>query len=186
MRAFIGLVIVGVLALTACKDELTGVVQHDTDPDSVPTMVSHNVQTIVSDDGHTRYRITTPEWLMYEMAQEPHWIFPDGVKAEELDSAFMTVTSIECDSAYYDENKQLWDLRGHVQITNSAKDVILTDQLYWNQAQHRLYGDAFIHIERQDRIIEGYGYESNESFTTYTLRQVAAIFPIDDSRMPHP
>ena len=34
--------------------------------------------------------------------------------------------------------------------------------------------------------IEGYGYESNEQLTTYELRQVEAIFPIDERRMPHP
>lgn len=173
--------------LVGCKDgELKSVVQHATDPERVPTMASNDVQTIISDDGHTRYRITTKRWLMFEEAKKPHWIFPDGVKAEELDSAYAVTSTIECDSAYYDEPKQLWDLNGNVRITNSDGDVILTDQLFWNQSDHKLYSEAFIHIEKQGRVIEGYGYESNEKFTTYTLRKVEAIFPIDESRMPHP
>ena len=172
------------LVMAACKDQVTSVVAHDTDREKVPTMTSHDVQTVISDDGRTRYRITTKQWLMFEEAREPHWVFPDGVKAEELDSAYQCITSIECDSAYYDEHKQLWDLHGHVHITNADGDVILTDQLFWNQSDHRLYGEAFIHIERQGRVIEGYGYESNERFTTYTLRDVEAIFPIDESRFP--
>ena len=172
------------LLTTACKDQVTSVVSHATDPERVPTMTSNDVQTVISDDGHTRYRITTKRWLMFEEAREPHWIFPDGVKADELDSAFNAITSIQCDSAYYDEHKQLWDLRGHVHITNTDGDVIMTDQLFWNQNEHSLYGEAFIHIEKQGRVIEGYGYESNEQFTTYTLRDVEAIFPIDESRFP--
>ena len=90
------------LLTTACKDQVTSVVSHATDPERVPTMTSNDVQTVISDDGHTRYRITTKRWLMFEEAREPHWIFPDGVKAEELDSAFNAITSIQCDSAYYD------------------------------------------------------------------------------------
>ena len=167
------------LLLAGCKDgELKSVVSHATDPERVPTMAS--------DDGHTRYRITTDRWLMFEEAKDPHWIFPQGVKAEELDSAYAVITTIECDSAYYDKHRQLWDLNGQVSITNSDGDVILTDQLFWNQADHKLYSDAFIHVEKQGRVIEGYGYQSNEKFTTYTLRRVEAIFPIDESRMPHP
>ena len=175
------------VSLAGCKDgELKSVVDHATDPERVPTMATNDVQTIISDDGHTRYRITTDRWLMFEEAREPHWVFPDGVKAEEMDSAYAVISTIECDSAYYDKHRQLWDLNGNVRITNSDGDVILTDQLFWNQSDHKLYSDAFIHIEKQGRIIEGYGYQSNETFTTYTLRRVEAIFPIDESRMPHP
>lgn len=173
--------------VTSCKDEVTSVVKHATDPEQVPTMVSHDVQTIISDNGHTRYRITTSLWTMFEECQEPHWIFPKGVVAEEMDSLYRSVTTIKCDSAYYDERKQLWDLNGNVRITaNGGVDKIMTDQLYWNQLEHKLFSDAFIHVEKGGRVIEGYGYESNEQFSTYTLRKVEAIFPIDESRMPHP
>lgn len=178
---------VALSSLVGCKDgELKSVVSHATDPERVPTMASNDVQTIISDDGHTRYRITTSRWLMFEEAREPHWVFPDGVKAEEMDSAYVVTSTIECDSAYYDTHKQLWDLNGNVRITNDDGDVILTDQLFWDQNARKLYSEAFIHVEKQGRVIEGYGYESNETFTTYTLRRVEAIFPIDESRMPHP
>lgn len=181
------LLAVVLISLAGCKDgELKSVVSHATDPDRVPTMATNDVQTIISDDGHTRYRITTDRWLMFEEARDPHWVFPGGVKAEELDSAYAVVSTIECDSAYYDKHSQLWDLNGNVRITNDAGDIILTDQLFWDQGQHKLYSEAFIHIEKQGRVIEGYGYESNETFTTYTLRRVEAIFPIDESRLPHP
>lgn len=173
--------------VTSCKDEVTSVVKHATDPEEVPTMSTRDVQTIISDNGHTRYRISTPLWNMYEESKEPHWVFPKGVKAEEMDSAYHVVTTIKCDSAYYDEAQQLWDLRGNVHITSGGgADNILTNQLYWNQIQHKLYSNEFIHVEKQGRVIEGYGYESDEHFATYTLRKVEAIFPVDESKMPHP
>ena len=174
------------LAMVSCKEDSTSVVSHPTNPDVVPTMTTSDVQTVISDSGHTRYRISTPLWNMFEEAKHPHWTFPKGVTCEELDDNFKTASTIKCDSAYFDKMNNLWTLTGNVRITNPAGDVVLTDELMWDQRAHRLYSEAFIHIEKQGRIIEGYGYESNERLTTYKLRQVEAIFPIDESRMPHP
>ena len=182
----IALTLVVVTILCGCKDSSTTMVDHPTNPEEVPTMTTTDVQTVISDSGHTRYRIATKLWNMYEEAKEPHWTFPEGVTCEELDNNYNPVSTIKCDSAYFDKNKALWTLSGNVRITNVSNDVVLTDELMWNQHEHRMYSNAFIHIEKQGRIIEGYGYESNERLTTYQLRQVEAIFPIDESRMPHP
>lgn len=172
------------LTLFACKDDLKSVVKHPTNPEKVPTMVSRDVQTIISDSGHTRYRITTQLWCMFEEAKIPHWTFPEGVVAEEMDSTYKIVATIRCDSAYYNRTAQTWSLNGNVRITNVAKDLILTNQLFWNQSEHKVYSDSFIHIEKQARVIEGYGYTSNERFTTYELKKVSAIFPIDENKFP--
>ena len=182
------LVVIGLLlTLAACKDgEVKSIVKHATNPEVVPTMKSTKVQTIISDDGRTRYRITTALWNMFEEAKKPHWTFPKGVLAEELDSAYNAVSTIKCDSAYYNEKDELWSLNGNVHITNANGDIIMTDQLFWNQKEHRLYSDAFIHVEKEMRVIEGYGYESDENLTNYKLRNVSAIFPVDDSRLPPP
>ena len=178
--------ILAMVIATGCKDDSTSVVSHPTNPELVPTMTTTDVQTVISDSGHTRYRIAAPLWNMFEEAKEPHWTFPQGVTCEELDNNYNTITTIKCDSAYFDKNQSLWTLTGNVQLTNVTNDVVLTDELNWDQHGHRLYSDAFIHIEKQGRIIEGYGYVSNEQLTTYQLRQVEAIFPIDEGRMPHP
>ena len=175
-----------ITVVTGCKDEGTSVVSHATNPEVVPTMSTTDVQTVISDSGHTRYRIAAKLWNMYEEAASPHWTFPEGVTCEELDNNYNTVTTIQCDSAYFDEVKNLWTLTGNVRMTNVSNDLVLTDELMWDQHAHRMFSDAFIHIEKQGRIIEGYGYESNERLTTYQLCQVEAIFPIDERRMPHP
>ena len=182
----ISLIMMAIMATTGCKEDGTTMVDHPTNPEVVPTMSTTDVQTVISDSGHTRYRIVAPLWNMFEEAKHPNWTFPKGVTCEELDNKYNTVTTLKCDSAYFDKENALWTLTGNVRITNVNGDVILTDELMWDQQAHKMYSEAFIHIEKQGRIIEGYGYESNERLTTYTLRQVEAIFPIDESRMPHP
>ena len=77
--------------LSSCKDEIKSVVKQSTDPNKVPTVVSHDVQTIISDSGRTRYRITTKLWQMFNEAHTPHWTFPNGVVADELDENYHNV-----------------------------------------------------------------------------------------------
>ena len=113
---------------TGCKDDGTNVVDHPTNPELVPTMTTSDVQTVISDSGHTRYRINAKLWNMYEEAKQPHWTFPEGVTCEELDDNYNTVTTIRCDSAYFDKISNLWTLTGHVQMTNATKDMVLTSR----------------------------------------------------------
>ena len=86
---------------------------------------------------------------------------------------------IECDSAVYFSQRRLWRLDGRVMMVNTLRDSFLTEQLFWDQLQRRMYSDSFIHIVRTDRIIEGYGFESNQNMTRNTVRRPTAKLPVE-------
>ena len=165
-----------------CRDEVRDVVSLPTDPETVPTITSRNVTTLVSDSGITQYRITTKLWLIFSDAKKPFWFFPEGLYLEQFDSNFKTAASIQCDSAKYFESDKLWRLDGNVRIWNVKKELILTNQLFWSQKDQKVYSDSFVHIERVDRILEGYGFVSNERMTSYELQRPSGIFPFDETR----
>lgn len=213
---FIIAILIIILIATGCKDDVGTTNKGAINLDKMPTMVSHNVQTILSDSGDTRYRITTKTWLAFENQSNPHWIFPNGLIAEELeknnnfkvkmsmkcDSAHYdrntrmlnlvgnvtihdnTGGEITCDSAYYDEEKALWSLNSMVTITNTSGGKIETNQMYWDRKTNKYYSDSFIRMQSQDKVLEGYGYESNDKLTKYTVRKVQAIVPTGDTRLP--
>lgn len=213
---FIIAILIIVLIATGCKDDLGTNAKAGANLDKMPTMVSHNVQTILSDSGNTRYRITTKTWLAFENQSNPHWEFPNGLIAEELeydndfkvkmsmkcDSAHYdrltrmlnlvgnvtihdnTGGEITCDSAYYDEEKALWSLNSMVTITNTSGGKIETNQMYWDRKANKYYSDAFIRMQSQDKVLEGYGYESNDKLTNYSVRKVQAIVPSGSTSMP--
>lgn len=143
------------VAVIACRDEVKNVVNRETNPDSVPTVVSRNVKTLISDSGVTQYRITTKLWYIYSQATKPHWFFPDGLYLEQFDKDFKTAASVQCDSATYYVDSKLWQLDGNVRIWNVNKELILTNQLFWSQRDQKVYSDSFIHIEKADRTLEG-------------------------------
>ena len=170
---------------TSCKEDA----RRDTATVSagdVPTMMTRDVETLISDSGVTRYRINTPVWYMYDEVQEPYWKFPEGLKLVKFDNFFRTEATVDADSATYFKNKQVWRLDGNVNISNVMNEKFLTQQLYWDQRGHKLYSDSFIHIERTDRVLEGYGFESNEQMTRYTIKRVSGIFPASEFKSKGP
>ncbi len=182
LRLFPVAAVTGLVILGACSQEKTDVVHRETDGELVPTMITRDVVTMISDSGITRYRITTPLWLVYDESKEPKWRFPESLFLEKFDNNFNTDATIRCDSATYYRDKSLWELNGNVRILNVQNEKFLTNQIFWDQRNHKVYSDSFIHIERSDRIIEGYGFESNEKMTTYTVTRPSGIFPVSDFR----
>lgn len=162
--------------VTGCK-EGDPVAMGNVDASKTPTMLTRNVETLISDSGVTRFRIVTPIWYVYDEVDEPYWRFPEGLNLEKFDNFFRREATVEADSALYLKNKQIWRLDGNVTINNVMGEKFLTNQLFWDQRMHKLYSDSFIHIERPDKVLEGYGFDSNEQLTRYTIRKVSGIFP---------
>ena len=165
------------LSTSSCKDDAKIDTVALADSVDIPTMMTRDVETLISDSGVTRYRIVTPLWLVYDEVDEPYWKFPDGLDLIKFDDFFRTETTVRADSATYFKNRQLWRLDGNVRIVNILNEKILTEQLFWDQRSHKIYSDSFVHIEQTDRVLEGlHGFETNEQMTDYTMRSFSGVF----------
>ena len=149
--------------------------------DTLPSMKSLGVTTLISDSGITRYKIVTEEWLIYDKKNPPYWAFEKGVYLEKFDTLFRVDASIKADTAYYHEKKKLWELRGHVQILSQRGDKFQTDLLFWDEKKEKVYSDKFIQIEQEDKVIKGYGFESNQDLSEYEIKNTTGIFTIEDT-----
>ena len=90
--------------LPACKEVKRDVVATPANRDSVVSMKTRDVMTLISDSGMTRYRITAKLWLVYDEARRPNWKFPYGLFLEKFDDNFKVEATIRCDSAFYLKN----------------------------------------------------------------------------------
>lgn len=91
------------------------------------------------------------------------------------------MATVAADSARFFKNQNLWRLDGNVELAKVPGELFLTQQLFWDQRHNQIYSDSFIHIETPDRMLEGYGFESNDRLTQYTIRRPTGIFPVDES-----
>ena len=136
---------------------------------------------MISDSGITRYKIVAEEWLIYDKKNPPYWAFEKGVYLEKFDTLFRIDASIKADTAYYHEKKKLWELKGHVQILSQRGDKFQTDLLFWDEKKEKVYSDKFIQIEQEDKIIKGYGFESNQDLTEYEIKNTTGVFTVEDT-----
>ncbi len=174
------------IGFCSCGEDSHSYVANIVDGEHTPTMRTFDVNTFISDSGYTRYYISSAVWNMFEDAKDPFWTFPDTLYLEQYDRDMAVNATMRCDSATYWSQKRLWRLDGDVVMVNTQGDSFLTQQVFWDQANREVRSDSFIHIVRSDRIIEGYGFTSNEPMTAYTVNSPTGIFPVsEDNKKSH-
>jgi LPS export ABC transporter protein LptC len=170
--------VVMLLFVASCQKKTEELVDIIFNPDSVPTMTTDSVITLISDSGVTRYKLITKKWQVFDGAKEPYWFFPEGIYLERFDSLFNVEAVVFADTAWNYVNKQLWRLKGNVNAQNMKGEKFFSDELFWDQRQQRIYSDKYIEIQKGETELKGYGFESNQEMTEYR------IFKPHDGRIP--
>jgi LPS export ABC transporter protein LptC len=163
----------------ACTGQKKPMAEAITNRDSLPSMRTLGVTTLISDSGITRYKIITKEWDIYDKLDPSYWAFEQGIYLEKFDTLMHKDATIKADTAYYYDGKKLWELRGHVHIQNQKGDKFDTELLFWSEKLEKVYSDKFIRIETEDRLLTGYGFESNQQLTDYTIYNNAGVFEVE-------
>lgn len=171
------------LVAESCTEETKVDISHHLDPNHMPSMVTRNISTFISDSGIIQYKIVSPIWYIYDEVDPPYWSFPKGLYLEKYDARFKVIATVAADSAKYFKNSKLWRLDGNVEMTKVPKDLFLSPRLFWDQRAQQLYSDTFIHIENATHILEGTGFVSDDRLTTYRILHPTGIFPVDQDKL---
>jgi hypothetical protein len=104
------------------------------DAGTLPLTHTEDVSSLISDSGVTRYRLNAKIWDTYSPAgEEPYWHFPQKFHLENFDSLFNIVATVDADTAFYFEKREIWRLAGSVRVKNIDGVVFETEELFWNQ-----------------------------------------------------
>lgn len=171
------------LLATACREERKVDVAGGLNPAVMPTMTTRDISTLISDSGVIQYKIVAPLWQVFDEADTPYWMFPEGLYLQKYDPYFHVIATVAADSARYFKHEKLWRLMGNVEMTKAPKDLFLSPELYWDQRQGKIYSDSFIHIENSTHVLEGTGFVSNDRLTDYRVLNPQGIFPVNRDRM---
>lgn len=167
------------MILPACREEQKVDIANTLDSSKMPTMSTKNISTLISDSGITQYKIISPVWNIYDEADTPYWFFPEGLYLQKFDKDYNVIATVAADSARFLKNERLWKLEGNVEMTKQPSELFLSQRVFWDQRHQKLYSDTFIHIENATHVIEGTGFESDESLSKYRIIYPTGIFPID-------
>jgi len=174
-------VIVALFSFIGCTNKKPDITDSVVNRAETARLKAYDITTIVSDSGITRYRIMADEWLVFDKAAEPYWLFPQGLHFERFDENYNVDAKIDCKHAIYYDKLRLWILRDSVRCTNIEGEQFETSLLNWNEFEQRIYSDSAITITKKNLIIKGIGFESNQTLTNYRTHQVTGILPVDDA-----
>ncbi len=171
---------VGFFLLASCEGQKEHTAPAVHDRDSASMMISYGVNTLISDSGVIKYRIVTERWEVNTVRNPSRWIFEKGLFFEQFDEKFHVQSYIQCDTAYYYDQKKLWELRSRVSILTKDGLRFTSQQLFWDQASHELYSDVPSRLVTPDRTLEGTYFRSDERMTRYYVSNSRGSFEKTD------
>ena len=168
------------LVLLSCTEQKSHTAAAVRDRDSASMMVSYGVNTLISDSGVIKYRIVTERWDVNTIKNPPRWTFEKGIFMEQFDENFHIEGYIQADSAWYYDQKKLWELRGRVSIRNVNGLIFNSEELWWNGIRHEFYSYKFSRVVTPERTLEGTYFRSDEHMAHYEVTNSVGSFQSED------
>lgn len=168
------------LLAVSCQEQKEHTASAIHDRDSVAMMTSFGVNTLISDSGVMKYRIITERWEVNEKRNPSRWIFDKGLFLEQFDEKFHVQSYIQCDTAYYYDQKKLWELRSRVRVLTKDGLRFSSEQLFWDENAHELYSNVFSRLVTPERTLDGAYFRSDERMTRYYVSNSKGSFEKSD------
>ena len=172
--------LVAAVLLASCEEQKEHTAPAIHDRDSVSMMTSYGVNTLISDSGVIKYRIVAERWEVNTVRNPSRWIFEKGLFFEQFDEKFHVQSYIQCDTAYYYDQKRLWELRSRVSILTKGGLRFTSQQLFWDETNHELYSHVHSKLVTPERTLEGSYFRSDERMTKYYVSNSRGSFEKGD------
>lgn len=137
-----------------------------------PSLTAEGFEMLVSDSSVIRFKLQTPEFIRHKVEKEPYTEFPKGVKIEKYDANMNIISSITCQYAKNFDSDDRWEAKNNVIAVNFKGDTLKTEYLVWDDKKKKIYSDRFVKIIQKDQIYTGIGFESNQDFSEYHIKNL--------------
>lgn len=169
---------------TACTKERVEVKNLDVNPDSLYTARMLQLNTLISDSGLVRYRMTAPVLLIYERPERNEWVFPKGLLLRPYDASQGSQVFIKADSAVRRTEHEEWELVGHVQVQGPKGERLSTHRLFWQRDARKLYSRDTTYFFTQGRELRGSRFEATDDLSWYEIQDNKGSLEYEDKPAP--
>ena len=145
-----------------------------------PIVTSEDVEWFYTKNGATSHRLTSPKVLRYD-GQKPHIEYPLGLEVFSFNPLGEQESFMRADYAIQHLGDKTIEAKGGVILENHKGEKLETETLIWNEKKEQIFTEAQVKITKQGQLIIGEGFESNISFSNYTLKNSRGIINLDQS-----
>ena len=122
-------------------------------------------------EGVLEFKLIAPEMEKISDPIEKN-IFSKGLQVFVYNKKLDTVATIFSDFALQDNHAKVVEVKKNVVLKNSKNEQLNTEKLFWDRDKKQIYTDDFVTINTDNEIIMGYGFLTDQSFSTYTLSNI--------------
>ena len=175
----IGVLVVGLCLLSACSKKKVEIQNLQVNPDSLYSVRTLSLNTLISDSGLIRYRMTAPELLVYERSDRNEWVFPKGLLLRPYDTTQSQIF-IKADSAIRRPQHEEWELIGHVIVQGPQGQRLTTRRLFWLRDERRLYSNDTTNFLVQGRELRGSHFNAKDDLSWYEIYDNKGTFEFEE------
>jgi LPS export ABC transporter protein LptC len=129
-----------------------------------------NIEFIMSEEAEISFILYAPVMNKY-LGDNPYRDFPEGITVSSYSNGEKQ-TTLTADYAINEERTDRMEAHKNVVIVDLVKqESILTEKITWDKRNKRIFSDVEVtQIKADGTINKGDGFESNERFTKYDIR----------------
>jgi len=170
-KTFFLFIVLLTLILVSCENEISKI-KTVTSSEVPPAIAAEGFEMIASDSSVIRFKLQTPELIYHKDEKDPYYEFPKGVKIVKYDAAMNIISSITAQYAKNFSSDDRWEAKNNVIAVNFKGDTLKTEYLVWDTAKKKIYSDQFVKIIQKDQVYTGIGFESNQDFSSYHIKNL--------------
>ena len=167
--------LIGFVLIVACKRERVNVPQVSTESKILYNF--KNTSIAYKEKTELVFRLKAPLERKY---LNQNIDYPQGIEVDVYQKGRLT-TTIEADSAHYDDEKSLYRAFKNVVVRNTVKKQSLeTDTLAWEPKRFEIRSNGKVKITTTNEIIYGLGLTARQDFSSYRIHRPTGIIGISE------
>ncbi len=170
-KTFFSLITLLTLIMVSCENEIAKI-KTVANTEELPAIKAEGFEMLASDSGVIRFKLQTPELIRHSDEKDPFTEFPKGVKIVEYDAKMNITSSITAQYAKNFSSDDRWEAKNNVIAVNLRGDTLKTEYLVWDNKKGKIYSDQFVKIIQKDQVYTGIGFESNQDFSVYHIKNL--------------
>lgn len=143
-----------------------------------PVVVSQDVEWFYTKNGIASHRLISPKVLRFG-GQKEYIEFPLGLEVFSFNVHGEQEAFMKSDYAIQHLDDKTIEAKGGVLLENFKGEKLETEFLVWDEKQEQIFTESIVNITKKGQLIIGEGFESNTSFSKYTLKNSRGIINLD-------
>jgi len=168
---FFSSIVLPTLMLVSCENEIAKI-KTVANSEDLPSLTAEGFEMLISDSAVVRSKVQTPLFIQHDNEKDPYIEFPKGVKIVKYDAKMNVVSSLTAQYAKNFTVDKRWEAKNNVIAVNPKGDTLKTEYLVWDTTKEKIYSDQFVKIIKKDQVYTGIGFESNQDFSSYHIKDL--------------